>query len=261
MKYDSGPPTATLANTTHRLRQLLETRPARGAKDERIRQLRRDLRAYTEQHPKASDFKIDAGRHNRTVWQHEIVEEPRQAPSFVTTATTSTQAAEELVDLCGDVDSFTSTSLVALVNGNLQLARSLVERGVAQHGGAGYASNLLVSAGMIEQLQGRGHDAICHYRAAFKSPVAAARRSALAAGTFAAATSGQIDELDWMLVRMWDEDEGHQRAILQRVAQLRRQRLGDRSVAHSERLIAERGRTLTGAPSWALEPSLTCPDS
>ena len=147
------------------------------------------------------------------------------------------------------------------MNGNLQLARSLVERGVAQHGGAGYASNLLVSAGMIEQLQGRGHDAICHYRAAFKSPVAAARRSALAAGTFAAATSGQIDELDWMLVRMWDEDEGHQRAILQRVAQLRRQRLGDRSVAHSERLIAERGRTLTGAPSWALESSLTCPDS
>ena len=30
MKYDSGPPTATLANTTHRLRQLLGTRPPAG---------------------------------------------------------------------------------------------------------------------------------------------------------------------------------------------------------------------------------------
>jgi hypothetical protein len=80
--------------------------------------------------------------------------------------------------------------------------------------------------------------------------VAAPRRFALAGGAFAAAAGGREGELDWFLQRMGEEDEPHQRGILDRTAQLRRNRLGEASVERSLQLMQDRALELKGAPDW-----------
>lgn len=257
MKYDSAPPTATLANTTHRLRQLLEARPARGAKDERIRQLRRDLRAYFEQHPKASLYRLDQSSAHAAIWQCGTVLRPGIEPSPMTTKEAAFRGAQELVELEGDVDSFLTAGLIALLNGDLERNRDWIRKGLTTHGPHGYAACLLLQAGLSQQLGGRLDRSLESYRTATATPVAAPRRSALASGAFAAAASGREGDLDWFLQRMSDEDQEHQLAVLMRVARLRQRRLGQASVSRSYRLMQARSRDLKGSSKWALELDLS----
>jgi hypothetical protein len=257
MKYDSGPPTATLANTTHRLRQLLETRPARGAKDERIRELRRGLRAYAEQHPKASHYVLDPSSDHAAVWQCGEVLRPETEPSPMTTNEASHRGAQELIELRGDVDSYLLASLIAVLNGDLKRSRDWIREGLSTQGQHGYAACLLLQAGLSEQLDGRRDRSLESYRAATATPVAAPRRSALAGGAFAAAASGREGDLDWFLQRMVDEDQDHQRAVLMRVARLRQRRLGQASVSRSYRLMHQRSCDVGGSSKWAIELDLS----
>lgn len=247
MKYDSGPPTATLANTTHRLRQLLETRPARGAKDERIRELHRGLRAYAEQHPKASHYMLDPSFACDAVWQCGM--DPLEL-SPMTTKEASHRGAQELMELRDDVDSYLLASLIAVLNGDLKRSRDWIREGLSTQGQHGYAACLLLQEGLSEQLDGRLNRSLESYRAATATPVAAPRRSALAAGAFAAAASGREGDLDWFLQRMGAEDELHQRGIFDRIAHLRRNRLGEASVERSLQLMQDRALELKGAPDW-----------
>jgi hypothetical protein len=253
MKYDSGPPTATLANTTHRLRQLLGTRPARGAKDERIRELRRGLRAYAEGHQRASQFMLDPSSAYDAVWQCGADFRPVIVPSPIATKEASHRGAQELIELRGDVDSYLMASLIALLNGDLERSRDWIREGLSTQGQHGYAACLLIQAGHSEQLDGRLDRSLESYRAATATPVAAPRRSALAAGAFAAAASGREGDLDWFLRRMPDEDQDHQRAVLMRVARLRQRRLGQASVGRSYRLMHQRSCDIGGSSKWALE--------
>lgn len=254
MKYDSGPPTATLANTTHRLRQLLETRPARGAKDERIRELHRGLRAYAEQHPKASRYMLDPSFACDAVWRCGM--DPLE-PSPMTTKEASHRGAQELIELRDDVDSYLLASLIALLNGDLKRNRDWIREGLSTQGQHGYAAMLLLQGGLSEQLDGRLDRSLESYRAATATPVAAPRRSALAAGAFAAAASGREGDLDWFLQRMPDEDQEHQLAVLMRVARLRQRRLGQASVSRSYRLMQQRSCDIGGSSKWAIELDLS----
>ena len=257
MKYDSGPPTATLANTTHRLRQLLETRPARGAKDERIRELRRGLRAYAEQHPMASHYVLDPSSDHAAVWQCGTIFSPGVEPSPMTTKEASHRGAQELIELRGDVDSYLMASLIAVLNGDLKRNRDWIREGLSTQGQHGYAAMLLLPAGLSEQLDGRLDRSLESYRAAAATPVAAPRRFALATGAFAAAASGREGDLDWFLQRMLDEDQEHQLAVLMRVARLRQRRLGQASVSRSYRLMHQRSCDIGGSSKWALELDLS----
>lgn len=254
MKYDSGPPTATLANTTHRLRQLLGTRPARGAKDERIRELHRGLRAYAEQHPKASHYMLDPSFACDAVWQCGM--DPLE-PSPMTTKEVSHRGAQELVELRDNVDSYLLASLIAVLNGDLKRSRDWIREGLSTQGQHGYAAMLLLQEGLSEQLDGRLDRSLESYRTATATPVAAPRRSALAAGAFAAAASGREGDLDWFLQRMVDEDQDHQLAVLMRVARLRQRRLGQASVSRSYRLMHQRSCDIGGSSKWALELDLS----
>ena len=254
MKYDSGPPTATLANTTHRLRQLLETRPARGAKDERIRELHRGLRAYAEHHPKASHYMLDPSFACDAVWQCGM--DPLE-PSPMTTKEVSHRGAQELVELRDNVDSYLLASLIAVLNGDLKRSRDWIREGLSTQGQHGYAAMLLLQEGLSEQLDGRLDRSLESYRTATATPVAAPRRSALAAGAFAAAASGREGDLDWFLQRMSDEDQEHQLAVLMRVARLRQRRLGQASVSRSYRLMHQRSCDIGGSSKWALELDLS----
>ena len=257
MKYDSGPPTATLANTTHRLRQLLETRPARGAKDERIRELDRDLRTYAEAHPRASQFMLDPSSAYDAVWQCGADFRPEIESSRMTTKEASHRGAQELIELRGDVDSYLMASLIAVLNGDLKRSRDWIREGLSTQGQHGYAAMLLLQEALSEQLGGQLDRSLESYRAAAATPVAAPRRSALAAGAFAAAASGREGDLDWFLQRMSDEDQEHQLAVLMRVARLRQRRLGQASVSRSYRLMHQRSCDIGGSSKWAIELDLS----
>ena len=225
----------------------------RGAKDERIRQLRRDLRAYFEQHPKAPLYRLDQPSAHAAIWQCGTVLRPRIEPSPMTTKEAAFRGAQELVDLEGHVDSYLTAGLIALLNGDLKRNRDWIREGLTTHGPHGYAACLLLQAGLSEQLEGRLDRSLESYRTATATPVAAPRRSALAAGAFAAAASGREGDLDWFLQRMVDEDHEHQQAVLMRVARLRQRRLGQASVSRSYRLMHQRSCNIGGSSKWAIE--------
>lgn len=222
----------------------------RGAKDERIRQLHRELRAYAEQHPKASHYMLDPSSAYDAVWQCGADFRPEIEPSRMTTKEASHRGAQELIELRGDVDSYLMASLIAVLNGDLKRSRDWIREGLSTQGQHGYAAMLLLQEGLSEQLDGQLDRSLESYRAAAATPVAAPRRSALAAGAFAAAASGREGDLDWFLQRMGAEDEPHQRGILDRVAHLRRNRLGEASVERSLQLMQDRALELKGAPDW-----------
>ncbi|MBL6757721.1 MAG: hypothetical protein ISQ11_15085 [Planctomycetes bacterium] len=222
----------------------------RGAKDERIRQLHRELRAYAEQHPKASHYMLDPSSAYDAVWQCGADFRPEIEPSRMTTKEASHRGAQELVELRDNVDSYLLASLIAVLNGDLKRSRDWIREGLSTQGQHGYAAMLLLQEGLSEQLDGQLDRSLESYRAAAATPVAAPRRSALAAGAFAAAASGREGDLDWFLQRMGAEDEPHQRGILDRVAHLRRNRLGEASVERSLQLMQDRALELKGAPDW-----------
>jgi hypothetical protein len=222
----------------------------RSAKDERIRELRRGLRAYFEQHPKASLYRLDQPSAHAAIWQCGTVLRPSIEPSPMTTKEAAFRGAQELVELEGDVDSFLTAGLIAVLNGDLKRNRDWIREGLTTHGPHGYAACLLLQAGLSQQLGGRLDRSLESYRTATATPVAALRRSALASGAFAAAASGREGDLDWFLQRMGAEDEPHQRGILDRVAHLRRNRLGEASVERSLQLMQDRALELKGAPDW-----------
>ena len=222
----------------------------RSAKDERIRELHRELRAYTEQHPKASHYVLDPSSDHAALWQCGTVLLPETEPSPMTTKEASHRGAQELIELRGDVNSYLRASMIAVRNGDLKRNRDWIREGLSTQGQHGYAACLLLQAGLSEQLEGRLDRSLESYRTATATPVAAPRRSALAGGAFAAAASGREGDLDWFLQRMGAEDEPHQRGILDRVAQLRRNRLGEASVERSLQLMQDRALELKGAPDW-----------
>ncbi len=259
MKYDSGPPTATLANTTHRLRQLLETRPARGAKDERIRELHRNLRAYADQHPLAHRFMLDAQGNHSTVWHYEWAPDGAIVDRRAAAATESERAATELVALRSDVDSYMLASMIAILVGNLGRARHHLTEGLDAHGATGYGAWFLNQAGLVAQIEGRAQESLELYKRGSESPVAGARRSALASGAFAAASIGGNEESDWFLQRMGDEDAIDQLGLFDRIAQLRCNRLGRASVEKSQQALRHRASQLSGAPDWACMPRVESP--
>ena len=251
MKYDSGPPTATLANTTHRLRQLLETRPARGAKDERIRELHRGLCAYVHQHPRASDFILEADRSEMAIWQVEAeIERPLRMLENGS-ADDARRAAAELTQEVGDVDSYLLASMTLLVLGDLSAARICLDEAITRHGVSGYAAILPNQVGLLRRLEGRIHESIEQYRLVSLSPVAAVRRIGLAAGTFASTEGGVWRDVDRFLERLGDEEDNHQIAIFNRIVHLRRRLLGSNPVGGILRSIASRAAGLRGAPEWA----------
>ena len=229
----------------------------RGAKDERIRELRRGLRAYAEQHPKASHYVLDPSSDHAAVWQCGEVLRPETEPSPMTTKEASHRGAQELIELRGDVDSYLMASLIAVLNGDLKRNRGWIREGLSTQGQHGYAAMLLLQEGLSEQLDGRLDRSLESYRTATATPVAAPRRSALAAGAFAAAASGREGDLDWFLQRMSDEDQEHQLAVLMRVARLRQRRLGQASVSRSYRLMHQRSCDIGGSSKWALELDLS----
>ena len=222
----------------------------RGAKDERIRELRRGLRAYAEGHPRASQFMLDPSSAYDAVWQCGADFRPVIVPSPIATKEASHRGAQELIELRGDVDAYLMASLIALLNGDLERSRDWIREGLSTQGQHGYAACLLIQAGHSEQLGGRLDRSLESYRSATATPVAAPRRSALSGGAFAAAAGGREGELDWFLQRMGEEDEPHQRGILDRTAQLRRNRLGEASVKRSLQLMQDRALELKGAPDW-----------
>jgi hypothetical protein len=222
----------------------------RSAKDERIRRLRRGLRAYAEQHPKASHYVLDPSSDHAAVWQCGTIFSPGVEPSPMTTKEASHRGAQELIELRGDVDSYLMASLIAILNGDLKRNRDWVREGLSTHGPHGYAACLFLQEGLSEQLDGRLDRSLESYRTAAATPVAAPRRSALAGGAFAAAASGREGDLDWFLQRMGAEDELHQRGIFDRIAHLRRNRLGEASVEGSLQLMQDRALELKGAPDW-----------
>jgi len=175
----------------------------------------------------------------------------------MTTKEVSHRGAQELVELRDNVDSYLLASLIAVLNGDLKRSRDWIREGLSTQGQHGYAAMLLLQEGLSEQLDGRLDRSLESYRTATATPVAAPRRSALAAGAFAAAASGREGDLDWFLQRMVDEDQEHQLADLMRVARLRQRRLGQASVSRRYRLMHQRCCDIGGSSKWALELDLS----
>ena len=224
----------------------------RRAKDERIRQLDRGLFAYVSQHPRASDLVLDADRSMMAVWQVEFEIERPLRMHQVRSADDARRAAVELTQEVGDVDSYLLASMTSLVLDDLSAASLCLDEAITRHGVSGYAAILANQVGLLRQLEGRLHESIEQYRLVSLSPVAAVRRIGLAAGTFASADAGGAKDLDWFLERLGDEEDGHQRAVFDRVVELRRNRLGPNPVARTLRSVRLRAAELRGAPEWTL---------